>query len=199
METGAGGKLGKSANAARGKGKGEGSSSKAVDDDAVMKPVYPPMKSSDGVISADGKQKTKRNVDFRRISVPPHRFSPLKEQWMSIYEPVTKQMKIDIRMNLKNKSVRQIQVRFETSKQKELIQSLCLGPQVELKTGKETEDIGALQKCADFVHAFMLGFEVRDAIALLRLDNLYLETFEIKDVKTLKGEHLSRAIGRLAG
>ena len=102
MATGAGGKIGKSGKAAKGGGGGG-----ADDDDAVMKPVYPPMKSSEGVTSVDGKQVQKKNVEFRRISVPPHRYSPLKEQWMSIYEPITKQMKIDIRMNLKNRNVRQ--------------------------------------------------------------------------------------------
>ncbi|KAG8380323.1 hypothetical protein BUALT_Bualt06G0003700 [Buddleja alternifolia] len=55
------------------------------------------------------------------------------------------------------------------------------------------------KKCADFVHAFTLGFDIIDAVVMLRLDELYVESFEIKDVKTLRGEHLSRAIGRLSG
>lgn len=113
-------------------------------------------------------------VQFRKVSVPPHRFTPLKKAWMEIYTPVYEQMKIDIRMNLKARKV-------------------------ELKTRADTPDVSNLQKCADFVHAFMLGFDVLDAIALLRMDELYVDSFEIKDVKTLRGEHLSRAIGRLSG
>ncbi|VVB00161.1 unnamed protein product [Arabis nemorensis] len=45
----------------------------------------------------------------------------------------------------------------------------------------------------------MLGFDIPDAISLLRTDELYVESFEIKDVKTLKGEHQLRAIRRLSG
>lgn len=70
---------------------------------------------------------------------------------------------------------------------------------VELKTSEETEDAGSIQKAQDFVEAFMMGFEVQDAVALLRLEDLYIESFLVTDVRILAGDHLSRAIGRVVG
>ncbi|KAG7663714.1 PNO1 [[Candida] subhashii] len=124
--------------------------------------------------SAASKSNMKVKLESRKVPVPPHRMTPLKGVWTKIYPPLVDHLKLQVRMNLKTKTV-------------------------ELRTNKNTTDVGALQKGADFVKAFTLGFDVDDAIALLRLDDLYIETFEIKDVKTLTGDHLSRAIGRIAG
>lgn len=42
-----------------------------------------------------------------------------------------------------------------------------------------------LNRGAEFLKAFMLGFELNDCISMLRMDDIYLETFEIHDVKRL--------------
>jgi RNA-binding protein PNO1 len=110
----------------------------------------------------------------RRIPVPPHRVTPLRNNWEKIVTTVVENMKLQIRMNTKKKCV-------------------------ELKTSEYTEDRNSIQRCSDFLKAFMLGFDINDAIAMLRLDDLYIESFEIKDVKNLHGDHLSRCIGRISG
>lgn len=111
---------------------------------------------------------------LRRIPIPPHRMTPLKKDWSKIFVPLVEQAGLQVRMNLKRKAV-------------------------EIKSSKHTPEVGLLQKAADFVKAFAMGFEADDAVALLRMDDLFVDTFEIKDVKTLHGDHLSRAIGRIAG
>lgn len=113
-------------------------------------------------------------VETRKIPIPPHRMTPLKQSWTSIYPPLVEHLKLQCRMNIKRKTV-------------------------ELRSSKHTTESGALQKGEDFVKAFTLGFDVDDAIALLRLDDLYIQSFEIKDVRTMHGDSQARAIGRIAG
>lgn len=110
----------------------------------------------------------------RKVPIPPHRMSPLKRDWPKIYTPLVEQAGLMVRMNVRTRAV-------------------------EIKSSKYTEDLGVIQKACDFVKAYALGFDADDALALLRLDDLYVDSFEMKDVKTLHGDHLSRAIGRIAG
>lgn len=113
------------------------------------------------------------DLDLRKIPVPLNRRGALKEQWLKIITPIVDHLKLQVRYNIKAK-------------------------QIEIKLSKESE-VSNLQKAADFVKAFLYGFDVEDALALLRLEDLFVEAFEVKDVKTLRGDHMGRAIGRLAG
>jgi RNA-binding protein PNO1 len=111
----------------------------------------------------------------RRIHVPVNRLTPLKNAWIELIKPLVEVLKVQIRMNLRKKCV-------------------------EIRASSNTEEPSMyLNKSAEYVKAFILGFAPADALALLRMDDLFLESFELKDVKTLKGEHSGRAIGRVVG
>merc|ERR1712190_77670 len=113
-------------------------------------------------------------MGFRRVPVPPHRMTPLKSNWLQLLQPLVENMHLQVRMNTKRRAV-------------------------EIRNSDKTADVGDVQKAADYMKAFMLGFDQADAVALLRLDDLFVETFEVKDVKRLSGDHLSRCVGRVAG
>ncbi|PLW05335.1 hypothetical protein PCASD_04218 [Puccinia coronata f. sp. avenae] len=111
-----------------------------------------------------------------KVSISPQRLTPLKKAWPQIYTPLVEELGLMVRMNVGSR-------------------------RVELKSTKHTVSPASstLTKAANFLQCFNLGFAVDDALALLRLEEIYIESFEIKDVKSLTGDHLSRAIGRIAG
>jgi RNA-binding protein PNO1 len=97
-----------------------------------------------------------QGTDFRRISVPQHRMTPLRNSWETIVKTIVDRLKLQIRMNTKKKCV-------------------------EVRSCAETDNKLNIQRACDFIKAFMLGFNLNDAIAMLRLDDLYLESLEIRD------------------
>lgn len=138
-------------------------------------------------------------MEYRKIQVPLNRYKPLKENWLRIFTPIVEHLKLQMRFNIRTKCV-------------------------EIRTPPGLSNKCNIQKAADFVQAFILGFEIEDALALIRLDEMFIESFEIQDgmysicfflfcqkinilfslytinqVKRLKGNHLNRAIGRIAG
>jgi RNA-binding protein PNO1 len=99
--------------------------------------------------------------------VPPHRMTPLKDHWEEIVKVVVDTLKLQIRMNIKRKCV-------------------------EIRTSKEAIEGATLQKASDYIKAFMLGFDLQDAVAILRLDDLFLDSFDIKEGTCMISEKLAR-------
>jgi RNA-binding protein PNO1 len=83
------------------------------------------------------------------VKVPQNRVSPLKKNWEKICEIVIEKCKLNIRMNPAKKCV-------------------------DLRESENTTDSTVLQKAADFLRAFALGFALEDAVALLRIDDLFV-------------------------
>ncbi|CRH01231.1 small subunit rRNA processing KH domain protein, putative [Plasmodium relictum] len=110
--------------------------------------------------------------EMRIITIPRQRKSSVLKNWLELIKPIVTNLKLEIRMN-KDK--------------------------IEVRTCKLTEDKNNLQKSSDYIKAYLLGFSIEDALALLRIEDLYIESFQIQDVKILKGDHLSRCIGRICG
>ncbi|RYC62861.1 hypothetical protein CHU98_g3346 [Xylaria longipes] len=108
-------------------------------------------------------------IQSRKIPVPPHRFSPLKSNWPQIYPPLVEHLKLAVRMNVKQKAV-------------------------ELRNSK-TSSPGALQKGEDFIRAFCLGFDVGDAIALLRLDDLAKQNLQSSKTRVILADSKVHILG----
>ncbi len=59
------------------------------------RPIFPPIK----------KEKLANGIEIRKIPVPAHRYSPLKENWMKIFTPIVEHLHLQIRFNLKIRQV----------------------------------------------------------------------------------------------
>jgi RNA-binding protein PNO1 len=122
----------------------------SVDDDDEMliddQPSDLPNPSSAPVFAPAPASVTRSTLksEMRRIAIPPHRMTPLKNDWINIFGPLTEMLGLQVRMNVQRKCV-------------------------EARTSKHTKDIGALQKGADFVRAYALGFDVNVCLVYFRL------------------------------
>merc|ERR1719319_1358746 len=148
-------------------------------DDTPKKPGKPPVENKTAdeefeALNPEEVKKGRRSTSFRRVRIPQHRYQPLRKRWAQIVEPLVKQLKIQVRC-LPQKKV------------------------IELKTSQHTELHNAIERATMFLKAFLLGFELRDAVAVLRMENLFVDTVDISIVPRLKKDHLGRAIGRVAG
>lgn len=72
------------------------------------------------------RSESEKKDETRKIQVPAHRYTPLKENWMKIFTPIVEHLQLQIRFNLKTRNV-------------------------EIRMCDNTGDIANLQKAADFV------------------------------------------------
>ena len=54
---------------------------------------------------APGAEKTTLKSEMRRIPMPPHRMTPLKKDWLSIFGPLTEILGLQVRMNVQRRCV----------------------------------------------------------------------------------------------
>lgn len=79
---------------------GEGDDDLIIEMDDVPSssaPSFPPLPAS--------AMQTTLKSETRRITIPPHRMTPLKKDWISIFGPLTEILGLQVRMNVQRKCV----------------------------------------------------------------------------------------------
>lgn len=113
-------------------------------------------------------------VQERSIPVPAYRLRSVKQDWLKIYTAIVEYGKLQIRFNQRARSI-------------------------DLRTCEATQDHAYLERSICFLQAVMYGFKIEDALAIMKYRDIFIETFELHEIRKLKSSHLSRAIGRIIG
>nr|XP_027200354.1 RNA-binding protein pno1-like [Dermatophagoides pteronyssinus] len=131
-----------------------------------------------------------RDAQARRVRVPTHRVGALKKHWKALIEPLTAHLKLAVKFDPKS-----LQILL-------LPAALLAASADDAAFARETalaEGEAHCAKAVEYLNAFLAGFAVQDCVAILRLRDIYLQSFKVTDVKNLKRDHLKRAIARIVG
>jgi RNA-binding protein PNO1 len=71
--------------------------------DPTLKPTFKPLSKGAAQSAQDALDVTRGQL--RKIPIPPHRMTPLKNEWPKIYTPLVEMAGLQVRMNVKRKSV----------------------------------------------------------------------------------------------
>ncbi|EZG69113.1 putative RNA-binding protein PNO1 [Gregarina niphandrodes] len=173
--------------------------------DAVMQPVDPvpvaveevsfkPIEESAVTaqhISAQEQQRSElRKLLTKKVITPEHRIGALKKSWVELTKPVIEELKLAVKF-------------VPRVKQIWIVPAWVLSEPSSAEEKPSDAEVRKLEshvtKAVEYFKAFLVGFQVRDALAVLRLEDIFLQSFKITEVRRLEGENLSRAIGRVAG
>ncbi|KAI4291728.1 RNA-binding protein PNO1 [Pancytospora philotis] len=113
-------------------------------------------------------------VQERSIEIPVYKLKAIKQDWLKIYTAIVELGHLQIRFNRRTRMV-------------------------DLRTCPSTSDCSFLERSIAFIQAIIYGFRLDDAMALMKYRDIFMEAFEIGEIRKLKTSHMSRAIGRIIG
>lgn len=111
---------------------------------------------------------------MRSIDIPKHRIRRIRENWIKIYTSIVEYARLQIRYNPENGCV-------------------------DLRVCESTVDPGYLERGIVFITAILEGFSVEDSISVLKYKDVFIEKFEMSEVRKLRSNHMERAVGRIIG
>lgn len=125
-------------------------------------------------VSMDKIEKQECDIIVRSIEIPNYKLEKIKRNWIQIYTAIIEYGKLQIRFNPINKTI-------------------------DVRNCRETVDLGYLDRSLIFISAILEGFKVEDSISILKYKDVFIDKFDINEVRKLRPNHMSRAIGRIIG